>query len=114
MDLKPFRAGLGKLMAALVSLFFILTPMASALHVDAAPAAVCAAESGIEHAGNPDTGEHDHAQCAHGCGTCHFHLIGPGGLPAPALSGMGSALRPAFTDDVAASPPGGLFRPPRG
>lgn len=113
MSSGPFRTFLGKLVAALVSVVFILTPMASAMHADAAPAALCEAELGAEHAGDREAGDHDHARCAHGCGTCHFHLIGTAGLHVMALPFARFVPRPVTTDNFAAFPRGGLFRPPR-
>ncbi|MEQ9504843.1 MAG: hypothetical protein RLO80_01140 [Hyphomonas sp.] len=114
MNLKLLRSGFGKLVTALVSLAFLLTPMASALHVEAAPEAVCAAEHDVESARAEAAGHEDHEHHAHGCGTCHVHLIRPAGWLVPAIDLTRSGLRPLTGTDIGGALPSELFRPPRG
>lgn len=112
---KAICSVFGKVVAALVSLAFLLAPMASAAHVETAPETVCAAEDGAEHAaGAEDAGHEGHQHHAHGCGTCHVHLIGPACLLIPSVEPARMSLRPLMSDGAESSAPGGLFRPPRG
>jgi hypothetical protein len=113
MMLNRIFPGFGMIVAAMLSLAFLLAPMASAQHVELAPDEICAAEAATVHVGGGEDHHDGHAHHVHGCGACHVHLIGSSGLPAMAIDRVRSNVRPMETAGCGASPPGELFRPPR-
>jgi hypothetical protein len=105
---------LRKLVAALAMLAFVLAPVASA-EPAGEPVAVVACDAGSgpvgAEGGADDHAGHDHH--AHGCGSCHVHLIEPAS-PWPFLPAVRRAdVHPLRVAGVPAPLPGELFRPPR-
>ncbi len=111
MCFRPFHSALKLLIAALVSLAFVMAPVASAQHSETAEA-VCAAEPAEDHAVSDTAGHGDHHH-APGCGGCHIHLMGPGKLPGPEMIRSRPVFRTALADTWGHALPGDLFRPPR-
>lgn len=105
-----FRA----LIAALAMLALMLAPVASA--EPGGPVSDAACETGALPDAGPDAGHdgHDgHDHHAHGCGSCHVHLIAPGGLWPPAQGVLRAYVHPIRAAGTPVPRPGELFRPPR-
>lgn len=101
---------LRKLVAVLAMLAFVLAPVASA-EPAGEPVAEVTCDAGSGPGGADDHTGHDHH--AHGCGSCHVHLIEPAS-PWPSLPAARRAdVHPLRVAGVPAPLPGELFRPPR-
>ncbi|MFN7180085.1 hypothetical protein [Hyphomonas sp.] len=111
MFVRPVHSALKLLVAALVSLAFVMAPVAAAQHSESVETA-CAVEMGEGHAVSDTAGHGDHHH-APGCGGCHIHLMGPGSLPGPGMIRSQLVFRAAHTDTWGHALPGDLFRPPR-
>lgn len=105
---RPVHSAFKLLIAALVSLAFVMAPVE---HSGAAEMA-CAVETGDDGAVSETAGHGDHHH-APGCGGCHIHLMGPGSLPGPEMVRSQLVFRAAHTDTWGHALPGDLFRPPR-
>jgi hypothetical protein len=113
MILSALWSVLAKLLAALAVLTVVHAPMASALHAEAPPETVCVEAQDAGPAAGEDAGHEGHDHAAHGCGTCHVHLIGP---DAPRFTAAGtdrSSLHPLPAASARPARPSELFRPPR-
>lgn len=98
--------------AILISIAFLLAPMAQAAHI--------VSESACEAVHAPDQQSlvsggdvEPHAHHAHGCGACHLHLVQKDVSPFHvAAIERGQAITP-FVEDLIIRETGGPYRPPR-
>ena len=113
MILKALGYVLARLLAALVILAVVHAPIAAALHAEAEPETACAEAQEAGHVAGEDQGHDGHDHAAHGCGTCHVHLIEPDAIRPAAAGPAGAGLHPVLAARAASARPGELFRPPR-
>jgi hypothetical protein len=98
--------------AILISIAFLLAPMAQAAHI-VSEAACEAVHAPYEQSPVNGGDIESHAHHAHGCGACHLHLVQKDAAPFRiAAIGRGQTITP-FVEDLILRETGGPYRPPR-